>query len=100
MSNSRTRESSYRGDVFYMDPTQKAVATRYIAQLAAARVYRRPIVTRVDAYPGFFKAEGYHQDYLVRHPDAGYIATYDMPKVAALKTLLPADYRAKPVTVS
>jgi len=91
--------SSYRGDIFYMDAAQKAVATRYIAQLSAAKIYKSPIVTRVDAYPGFYKAEGYHQDYLVNHPDAGYIATYDMPKVVALKTLLPADYRAKPVTV-
>ena len=91
--------SSYRGDIFYMDANQKAVAARYIAQLTAAHVYKRPIVTRLDAYPGFFKAEGYHQDYLVKHPDAGYIAAYDMPKVLALKTLLPADYRAAPVTV-
>ena len=89
--------SSYRGNIFYMDATQKAVATRYIAQLSAAGIYKHSIVTRVDPYPGFYKAEGYHQNYLVNHPDAGYIATYDMPKVVALKTLLPADYRPKPV---
>ncbi len=91
--------SSYRSDIFYTSPAQKAVAERYIAQLTAAHVYRRPIVTRLDPYRSFYKAEGYHQDYLVNHPDAGYIATYDMPKVEALKALLPADYRAKPVTV-
>ena len=91
--------SSYRGDIFYVSPMQKAVAARYIAQLGAAHIYRHPIVTRLDPYTGFYKAEGYHQDYLVKHPDAGYIATYDMPKVVALKTLLPADYRAQPVTV-
>jgi peptide-methionine (S)-S-oxide reductase len=93
------RGSSYRGDIFYMDAGQKLVAQRYIAQLTAARIYRHPIVTRLDPYKAFYKAEGYHQDYLVNHPDAGYIATYDMPKVVALKTLLPGDYRAKPVTV-
>jgi peptide-methionine (S)-S-oxide reductase len=91
--------SSYRGDIFYTSPEQKAVASRYIAQLTAAHVYKRPIVTRLDPYTAFYKAEGYHQDYLVKHPDAGYIATYDMPKVVALKTLLPGDYRATPVTV-
>jgi peptide-methionine (S)-S-oxide reductase len=91
--------SSYRGDIFYMSPEQKTIAARYIAQLTAAHIYHRPIVTRLDTYPGFYKAEAYHQNYLVDHPDAGYIAAYDMPKVAALKTLLPADYRAKPVIV-
>ncbi|MDB5483180.1 MAG: Peptide methionine sulfoxide reductase MsrA, partial [Caulobacteraceae bacterium] len=87
----------YRGDIFYLDGAQQAVAERYIAQLQAAHVYRRPIVTRLDPYKGFFPAESYHQDYLLRHPDAAYIATYDLPKVAALKSLFPADYRANPL---
>jgi peptide-methionine (S)-S-oxide reductase len=87
----------YRGDIFYLDSGQQAVAERYIAQLQAVHVYHRPIVTRLDAYKGFFPAESYHQDYLLRHPDAAYIATYDLPKVAALKSLFPADYRANPL---
>lgn len=87
----------YRGEIFYADRAQKAVAERYIAQLVAAHVYRRRIVTRLDPLKGFFPAETYHQDYLLRHPDAAYIATYDLPKVAALKALDPGDYRAKPV---
>jgi peptide-methionine (S)-S-oxide reductase len=87
----------YRGDIFYLDAAQQAVADRYIAQLQTAHIYRRPIVTRLDAYKGFFPAEPYHQDYLLRHPDAAYIATYDLPKVAALKSLFPANYRADPL---
>lgn len=90
----------YRSEVFYMTPDQKLIAQRYIAQLAAAKVYRRPIATRVDPYTGFFMAEAYHQDYLVHHPDAPYIATYDMPKVAALKAMFPANFRAAAVTTS
>ena len=60
-------------------------------------MFRKPIATRVDPLHGFFKAENYHQDYLVHHPDQPYIATYDLPKVAALKVLFPADYRASPL---
>jgi peptide-methionine (S)-S-oxide reductase len=90
----------YRSEIWYLNAAQKAVAERYIAQLNAARVFRQPIATRVDPSPGFFRAEGYHQDYLVHHPDALYISTYDLPKVAALKTLFPALYRAQPVTTS
>jgi peptide-methionine (S)-S-oxide reductase len=87
----------YRGDIFYLSPAQKEEAERYIAQLGAAHIYHDKIVTRLDAYSGFYPAEAYHQDYLLRHPDAGYIATYDLPKVAALKALLPEDYRPNPV---
>ncbi len=89
--------SSYRGVIWYTTPEQKAVASRYVAQLAAARVYGRPIVTKVQPFTAFYKAEGYHQDYLLRHPDAAYIQAYDLPKVAALKSLLPGDYAPKPV---
>ncbi len=91
--------TQYRSEVFYADPGQKEVAQRYIAQLDAAKAFKSPIATRVDADSGFFKAEDYHQDYLVRHPDAPYIATYDLPKVTALKALFPANYRPTPVTV-
>ena len=88
----------YRSEIFYLNPAQKTVAQRYIAQLNAAKIYRRPIATRIDQSNGFFRAENYHQDYLVRHPDAPYIATYDLPKVSDLRTLFPARYQAKPVT--
>jgi len=87
----------YRGDIFYLSPAQKEEAERYIAQLGAAHIYHDKIVTRLDAFSGFYPAETYHQDYLLRHPDAAYIATYDLPKVAALKALLPEDYRPTPV---
>jgi peptide-methionine (S)-S-oxide reductase len=89
----------YRGEVFYANPDQKKVAEAYIHQLNAAHVFKRPIATRVDPLKGFFKAEDYHQDYLVRHPAQPYIATYDIPKVAELKATFPDRYVAKPTTV-
>jgi peptide-methionine (S)-S-oxide reductase len=89
----------YRGEIFYNSPGQKRVAEAYIHQLDDAHVFRKPIATRVDALKGFFKAEDYHQDYLVRHPEQPYIATYDIPKVAALREVFPARYLAKPTLV-
>jgi peptide-methionine (S)-S-oxide reductase len=89
--------SQYRSEIWYTTPAQKSVAQGYIAQLNAAHAFRHPIATRVDPDSGFFPAEGYHQDYLVHHPDSAYIATYDLPKVAALKAAFPAQYRQAPV---
>ncbi len=86
----------YRSEIFYDNVAQKQVAERYIAQLNAAKAFRAPIATRVDPDTGFFPAEAYHQDYLARHPDAPYIATYDLPKVADLKALYPRRYTARP----
>jgi peptide-methionine (S)-S-oxide reductase len=89
--------TQYRSEIWYATPAQKEVAQRYIAQLNAAHVFHQPIATRVDPLAGFYPAEGYHQDYLVHHPESGYIAAYDLPKVAALKRVFPASYVAAPV---
>ena len=89
----------YRGEVFYASPDQKRVAEAYIRQLNAAHAFAKPIATRVDALHGFFKAENYHQDYLVHHPDQPYIYTYDLPKVSMLRQVFPDRYVAKPITV-
>lgn len=89
--------TQYRGNIFYMNDSQKAVAQRYIAQLNIAKIFKKPIITRIDPFKGFYVAERHHQDFLRLHPDQPYIATYDMPKVAALKALFPARYRVEPV---
>jgi peptide-methionine (S)-S-oxide reductase len=88
--------SQYRSEIWYATPAQEAVAQRYIARLTAAKAFKRPIQTRVDPLKGFYPAETYHQDYLEHHPDQPYIATYDLPKVAALKRLFAADYQPSP----
>jgi peptide-methionine (S)-S-oxide reductase len=75
------------------------VAERYIAQLGKSGAWKKPIVTRVEPFKGFYAAEAYHQDYLTLNPDAFYIRANDLPKIAALKASFPALYRATPVLV-
>jgi peptide-methionine (S)-S-oxide reductase len=94
------RGPQYRSAIFYTDAAQKQTAERYIAQLDAAKVYPIKIVTQVVALPEFFAAEGYHQDYLTLHPESGYIAHFDLPKIEYLKTLFPQQYRAEPALVT
>jgi peptide-methionine (S)-S-oxide reductase len=90
----------YRSAVFYVTPQQKDVAQKYIAQLDAAKVFPKPIVTQVNPLKGFYPAEAYHQDYATLHPESPYIAIYDTPKIAQLKTAMPQVWRDKPVLVS
>jgi len=88
--------TQYRSEVWATNADQARVAKAYIAQLDAAHAFSRPIATRVDMLPGFYPAEAYHQDFLVRNPDYPYIVFNDAPKVAALKTAFPADYSETP----
>lgn len=90
----------YRSAVFYADPGQKLLAERYIAELDAAKVFPNKIVTQLSPLNGFYPAEKYHQNYATLHPDAPYIAHFDLPKIASLKALLPAVYREQPVLVA
>jgi peptide-methionine (S)-S-oxide reductase len=92
--------TQYRSAIFTTDPAQKQTAERYIAQLDAAKVYPSKIVTQVVPLPEFFAAEGYHQDYLTLHPESGYIAHFDLPKIAYLQKLFPQQYRAEPALVT
>jgi len=87
--------TQYRSDIFATTPEQMKVAQAYIAQLDAAHAYPGKIVTRVDMLPGFYPAEGYHQDFLENNPGYPYIVVNDMPKVNALKAAFPDYYTAK-----
>jgi peptide-methionine (S)-S-oxide reductase len=91
--------TQYRSAIFTTSDEQKKVADAYIAQLNAAKVYGKPIVTRVSSLQAFFPAEAYHQDYLTLHPNQPYIAYNDLPKVENLKKLFAANYIEKPTLV-
>ncbi|MEX3931663.1 peptide-methionine (S)-S-oxide reductase MsrA [Paraburkholderia phymatum] len=89
--------TQYRSAVFPQNAQQRAIAQAYIAQLNNAKVFSAPIVTRVEEFKGFYPAEAYHQNFLVRHPDYPYIAINDLPKIDELKQMFPDVYRSDPV---
>ncbi|HVA63592.1 MAG TPA: peptide-methionine (S)-S-oxide reductase MsrA [Terriglobales bacterium] len=85
--------TQYRSAIFYANPEQYRIARAYIAQLQAARAFRRPIVTvltPLTAQRGFYPAEAYHQNYAEHNPDDLYIRINDLPKLAALRSQWPA----------
>jgi peptide-methionine (S)-S-oxide reductase len=92
--------TQYRSAIFTTNDEQKKVTDAYIAQLNAAKVYRKPIVTKVGPLEGFYPAEAYHQDYLTLHPNQPYIAYNDIPKVENLKKIFAENYIEKPTLVS
>lgn len=91
---------SYRSEIFFASQTQEKIARAYVAQLNAAHVFGAPIVTKLEKLNGFYAAEGYHQDFLVKNPSYPYIVYNDLPKIDALKRVWPSLYRDKPVTLA
>ena len=92
--------TQYRSTIFPQNPEQARIANAYIAQLNAAHVYDAAIVTTIEPGRTFYRAEGYHQNYLTLHPESPYIVYNDLPKVANLKRVFPTLYRANPVLVA
>ncbi len=90
--------TSYRSAIFYTNDEQRRISQEYIAQLDAAHVFAKPIVTQVTPLKGFYDAESYHQDYALHNPDNPYILVCDRPKIEALKAEFPElfqDYKGK-----
>ena len=91
--------ASYRSVIFYANDDQKRIATAYIAQLDAAKVFPRRIVTEVTPLKAFYRAEDYHQDYALKNPYNPYIKICDLPKIADLQQQFPqlfVDYKGQP----
>ena len=90
--------TSYRSAIFYLSEEQQKISHAYIAQLDAAHIFSKPIVTQVVPLKGFYDAESYHQDYALHNPNNPYIQVCDRPKIAALKQQFPdlfQEYKGK-----
>ncbi|MXP44645.1 peptide-methionine (S)-S-oxide reductase MsrA [Allopontixanthobacter sediminis] len=84
----------YRAALVPMSKEQRAVAAAYLAQMKKSGKWDKPIVTGIESYRKFYKAESEHQDFLAENPRHPYIVRWDMPKVRALKAIYPGQYSA------
>ena len=60
--------SSYRSAIFYQDEVDKKQAEDFIKLVDESKRWPDPVVTSLEPYKKFYKAEDYHQDYLVKNP--------------------------------
>lgn len=88
--------SQYRSAIFPVNAEQEKVAALYVEQLAAANAFGSKIVTSIEPGKTFYRAEEYHQNYLINNPGQPYIAFVEQPKVDAVKTFFPALWSENP----
>ncbi|MCF8283099.1 MAG: peptide-methionine (S)-S-oxide reductase MsrA [Bacteroidales bacterium] len=72
--------TQYRSIVFYHDEAQKELAVKVKKEFAPT-IWDNPIVTEIDSYSNFFKAEDYHQNYFNDNSEQGYCRIVINPKV-------------------
>ncbi|HSN16556.1 MAG TPA: bifunctional methionine sulfoxide reductase B/A protein [Anaeromyxobacteraceae bacterium] len=67
--------TQYRSAIFYHSDEQRRIAERVKAEVNASGKWRNPVVTQIVPAGAWWRAEDYHQDYLVKHP-GGYTCHY------------------------
>jgi len=67
--------TQYRSAIFYLDAAQHHTAQEVIKTVDACGDWQARIITEVVPFKEFFRAEEYHQQYLIKHPH-GYTCHY------------------------
>ncbi|GAB2782036.1 peptide-methionine (S)-S-oxide reductase MsrA [Rhabdobacter roseus] len=78
------RGSSYRSILFYSTPEEKQIAERVTADMNQSR-YKNRIVTEIKPLEAFYRAEGYHQDYVIHNPNNPYVRGVSIPRFELFK---------------
>ena len=73
--------TQYRSAIFYLDDSQREVASHYKERLTESKAYSSPIVTEIVAASKFYLAENYHQNYYELNPNQGYCRYVIQPKM-------------------
>lgn len=83
------RGTQYRSLVFYRSNNEKQLTDAYIKQLNSSGKYNNPIAVQIVPFTKFWDAEDYHQDYIFKNPNQGYVKAVSIPEIKHLQKLYP-----------
>ncbi|SIN75571.1 peptide-methionine (S)-S-oxide reductase MsrA [Algoriphagus halophilus] len=75
----------YRSAIYFINESQKAIASDLKSQLNESNVFDTPIVTEIAPLLSFYPAENYHQDFYNRNGHQPYCQFVIKPKVNKLE---------------
>lgn len=85
----------YRTIAFYTNEVEKSVIEEKIKEIS--KEYRQPIATQIVKFEKFYEAEEYHQDFVKRNPNQGYVRGESIPRrertLAKVKDLVKIDLK-------
>jgi len=74
--------TQYRSVIWYRTVAQQQAAIAEIREVNAEHIWSDPIVTTVEPFKSFWRAEDYHLNYFHLHPDEPYCAEVVAPEVS------------------
>lgn len=87
--------NQYRSVIFYKNEEQKNAANNIINALKKAKVYNDPIVTAVEPFTKFYKAEDYHQNYYDNNKNQPYCKMVIQPKIEKFEKVFKDKLKKK-----
>lgn len=77
--------SSYRSILFYSTPQELDIAVKSKESFASSGMFSKPIVSEIMPLKEFYRAEGYHQDYIEHNPGSPYVIGVSIPRYELFK---------------
>ncbi|OXA74956.1 peptide-methionine (S)-S-oxide reductase/peptide methionine sulfoxide reductase msrA/msrB [Flavobacterium aquidurense] len=87
--------TQYRSVIFYKNDEQRKAAQSIITELNKAKVYSSPIVTKVEPFKKFYKAEDYHQNYYANNKNQPYCKMVIQPKIEKFEKVFKDKLKKK-----
>lgn len=75
--------SSYRSIIFYQTEEERSIADKVRTEFQSS--FADPIVTEIKPLEKFYRAEGYHQDYIQHNPRSPYVVHVSVPRYEKFK---------------
>lgn len=79
--------NSYRSIAFYSTPEEKKIVEAAKKRWNESGVFDKMIVTQIKKLDAFYRAEGYHQDYIEHHPNNSYVRNVSIPRYQRFKKM-------------
>jgi peptide-methionine (S)-S-oxide reductase len=90
------RGIKYRSAIFYHNEQQQELAEESKRKLTVSGAWNDPIVTEISPLAGYYKAEGWHQDYFSLKPEKGYCRAIVAPKVEKFEQAFREKLKEQP----
>jgi peptide-methionine (S)-S-oxide reductase len=79
--------TQYRSIVFYRNDAEKAQVVKYMKELQPK--YKQPLSAQLMPFTKFWKAEDYHQDFIEKNPNQGYVRSVSIPEIIKMQKVYP-----------
>ena len=81
--------TEYRSIAFYTNDMEKNAIENKIKEMSASGKYNAPIAAEVTPLKKFWDAEDYHQHFIQKNPDQGYVQAVSIPEIKRFQKEYP-----------